>query len=744
MAFLANNLRGQFRITGKINDGKGNAVAFASVFVPELNTGCQAGADGVFTLKNLPAGSFIFQFSCLGYKTLNKNVTVSDSTPPLDVVLSGQLINSGEVIVYGKKGKSDREVVRTTEQVTAGTMREEGALTLAEGLTKVAGVSQVTSGAGISKPVIRGLTGSRIQNLVLGIRFDNQNWGDEHGLGLSYIGIDRVEIIKGPYSLLYGAEAMGGVINIIEENPAPAGFLQADGGLSFFSNTLGYSTSAGVKQNNGKFNWRIRIGTESHADYQDGKNNRVINSRFNDYVGKASFGFAGKKWVSKNNYFFALNNYGFVGEAYDTTRLKLVADSRYSRDLYLPHHQVFINMFSTQNTFFLKHSVARLIAGVHFNNRQEQGLGYHPELDMQLNTYNASLLWEKSFGKRFELTLGTQHLLQTNRNLAIRNVIPDADLNENSAYIYCKLTFNKLFIDGGLRGDAKNIQTYSTYNQYAPSTDILPFNHFYTVMSGSLGTTLQLGKYILLKANGSNAYRAPNLAELSSNGLHEGTMRYEIGNTNLKAEQMYGSEASVQVNSAQVSGYVALFYNYFMNYIFLSPTNETYVGLPIYRYLQQDALMHGSDASITYNPSFLKQLSINESFSFVQGTRKDGLALPFIPPPRLNSEVRSDFKVKKLNCYAKGSYTYVWEQNQLALFEKYTPWYDLINAGAGVKFMSEKREITAGISCNNLLDRFYYDHLSRYKYFGVYNMGRNISVNLTIKFLKTTNNEAHS
>src|SRR6185369_11396047 len=150
------------------------------------------------------------------------------------------------------------------------TMPENGALSLSDGIAKIPGVSQLTTGAGISKPVIRGLFGNRIQTVLLGLRFDNQQWQDEHGLGLSDVGVERVEIIKGAASLLYGSEAMGGVLNIIEEKPAPMGKTQSDVSMQLFSNTYGIATDAGVKHSNEKCNWRLRIGEVSHGDYSDG------------------------------------------------------------------------------------------------------------------------------------------------------------------------------------------------------------------------------------------------------------------------------------------------------------------------------------------------------------------------------------------------------------------------------------------------------------------------------------------
>jgi iron complex outermembrane recepter protein len=729
------------RITGIILDADSRqAVAFTGIYVHELNTGTVAGADGAFTLGHLPKGDFSIQFSRLGYQSFAKTVTIRDTLLTLTIYLSRQSIRTDVVTVIADAEKRlKQDVARTAESVTANTMRENGALTLADGLTQVAGVSQITSGAGISKPVIRGLSGNRIQAVVLGMRFDNQNWGEEHGLGLSCIGIDRAEVLKGPYSLLYGSEAMGGVIQVIEEGPAPSGTWQSDANVSAYSNTFGYGATACVKRNTGKLNWRVRLGTESHADYSDGNNARVINSRFDDYVAKASLNISAGNWVSKNTYFGALNHNGFVGEAYDI--LHLEPDARLSRDLYFPHHQVFLTMLSSQNTLFLKKSRLKLNLGGHLNNRQEQDLGYHAELDMQLNTFNGSLLWERGLGKKADLLIGSQHLLQSNTNLAVRSVIPDAQMVENGAFSYLKVRFGKLFLDGGARFDLRSIQTFTTENKYAPSTEIIPFHRYFSVASGSLGATLQAGRYLLLKANGSNAFRAPNLAELSSNGLHEGTLRYEIGDMKLRPEQMFGSEISAQLGAGQLEGYISGFYNYFLNYIFLAPTDEQYIGLPIYRYLQRDAIMHGFDGSLTYHPAFLKWLSWSESGAYVQGTRADGLALPFIPPFRLTSELRADWRLRGKTCFLKASYVRVSEQGQLALFERYTPSYGLFNCSAGITFTGSKSEMQVAVAGTNITNTVYYDHLSRYKYFGINNMGMNWVLNLSYRFISRTREE---
>ena len=186
-----------------------------------------------------------------------------DSIPVLDAVT-----------VSGIKKQPLRHTPFNISVLSLQQMQNAVNYNVSDALSKIPGISQITTGNGISKPVIRGLYGNRIQTVLLGLRFDNQQWQDEHGLGLSIIGIDHIEVLKGPSSLLYGTEALGGVIRIVEENIPAEGTNESDINASLFSNTLGFSINGGIKKNTGTKNWRIRLGADSHADYTDGNNKR--------------------------------------------------------------------------------------------------------------------------------------------------------------------------------------------------------------------------------------------------------------------------------------------------------------------------------------------------------------------------------------------------------------------------------------------------------------------------------------
>src|SRR4051812_48053188 len=187
-----------------------------------------------------------------------------------------------EVVVSGFQANDPKYTSLNIESYPLLLINEKSPFNLSDALAKLPGISQMSTGNAISKPVIRGMYGNRILVLLSGLRFDNQQFQDEHGLGLSQIGIDRVEVIKGPASILYGTDAIGGIINVIEETPQQQG-KTLDINTRLYSNTLGTLTDAGYASLKNNHWWRVRAGIESHADYRDGDGNRVLNSRAKGY-----------------------------------------------------------------------------------------------------------------------------------------------------------------------------------------------------------------------------------------------------------------------------------------------------------------------------------------------------------------------------------------------------------------------------------------------------------------------------
>lgn len=640
-----------------------------------------------------------------------------DSTTLKDVIVSG--------VIPARINETSWNITSLTQQQ----MRASGAFNISDALAKLPGVSQLNTGVGISKPVIRGLYGNRVLAILSGLRFDNQQWQDEHGLGLNDMGIDRVEIIKGPSGLLYGSEAIGGALNIIEEAPAKPNTTVADVNVRLFSNTLGTFTDVGFKGATNTHNWGVRAGINSQADYTDGDGNRILNSRFRGYYLKGSYGFTKKNWKSTNHYSSSLDNFGFITA--DNIEAKQ-PDGRWSRSMDGPHHTVFLNILSSDNIFQLHNSTIKFNAGAQSNLRLEDEGGGETSLKMLLSSGLYNFQWIKSISQTTKLILGNNFLFQNNTNYGKRIIIPDANMIESGGSFYLKNSSKIFILEAGAAVSIRNINTKETPGVNTPDKPIQPFNKTYPVFNGSAGAVANLSKNIFIKVNVGTGFRSGNLAELSSNGLHEGTFRYEIGDPNLKVEHNINSEAELNIHAEKFSFSVTGFYNHFNNYIYLTPTDEKYVGFDVYRFIQYNANLYGGETVLQF--TIASPLKFESEFSTVTGKLTNGTYLPFIPPDKWHNALLFSFKdgnnLKNINCFiATDSY---FAQEHPAEFETSTSGYNLLNAGASADLLLHKKLIAVSIAANNILNKNYYDHLSRFKEYGIHNIGRNIVLNIHI------------
>jgi len=656
----------------------------------------------------------------------------TDSLSKKDTVITFE----NTVVTGFQQGKANQTSINI-EGYALNSINERAPFNLSDALAKLPGVSQITTGNAISKPVIRGLYGNRVLVLLSGLRFDNQQWQDEHGLGLSQIGIDRVELVKGPASLLYGSDAIGGVINIIEEKPVLKG-RKTDFGTQLFSNTLGMLSDIGMSNKTDKNWWRIRIGFENHADYSDGKNNRVLNSRNRGYYLKAGFGFDKKKWRQENSYNFSYNQYGFILEDLASS---FDGDARWVRSMNGPHHNVILNLFNSQNTIQLKTSTLKLNAGIQSNLRMEDEGGGQISLNMHLLSLLQNARWEKNLSPKFHLVFNQQFSFTNNTNYGGRIIIPDASLFESNVAGYLKYLSpsRKLILEGGLGINHKNIHTFLTKTLNAPGEVIQPFVKNTVTTNGMLGLVYQPNKLMSIKQNNATGFRAPNLAELSSNGLHEGVYRYEIGDPHMKVEQNINSDLTFELDKKVLFFSVSLYHNYFVNYIYLAPTaHDSFFHFPVYRYKQRDARITGGESYLIYKPRLIKGLQIKESVTVTKGKLGSGENLPFIPAYKGTTSVRWEktSQDKSRTYFAEPEFVYVLKQNSPAQFETSTPAYYLLNFSAGLSLSKpgEKNRVRISLNVNNLSNTVYFDHLSRLKNFGLYNQGRNIVLSIRKQF----------
>lgn len=718
-------------VKGIVTDAAtGERVAFAAIYLPDLNRGALANDSGEFRINGIPGIGQKFIFTRTGYRPYATTIVFTDSLTTVSILMEASGGEMDEVIIIGTQSHTSDQTATSVTTLSQRSLRSHGALSISDGVARLPGVTQLSTGAGISKPVIRGLYGNRIQSVVMGMRFDNQQWQDEHGLGIQDIGVDRVEVIKGPAALMYGSEAMGGVVNILEEKPAPVDSTKADVSTRLFSNTYGVGLDAGVRSAKTNHSWRIRLGAESQADYSDGNNKRILNSRFDGYVGKATYSFTKNKWSSVNNYVFSKSDFGFIMD----TSSALTVDDRFSRNLYLrPHHTVFINLFTSQNTFFTNSGdIFRVVIGGHINRRMENEGGSGISLDMQLITAALHAQYEHAFNENWTMTSGLQTQYQDNTNFGVRIIVPDAKLAEGSLYAYLRGTGERATLEAGLRGDLRHLQTFSTGTLDSGRYAIPLVNKLYPAINGSVGTSIKIINNLRFKGNITSGYRTPNLAELSSNGVHEGTLRYEVGDAGMRIEQNVCMEAGFAYETKQLSISVTAYNNRFLHYIYLQPTSEDYYGFRVYRYLQTNATLRGGEATLDWSPEKLEWLNVAVAYMMIRATTDEGHYLPFIPADRIDGSMKFELGEhgKWQDIYLRTGGQYYFPQNHPAQFESPTSDYLLLDAGLGTTVRLQRgHSMDIDIACNNLLNKTYYDHLSRFKEFGIYNIGRNICLN---------------
>lgn len=737
----------QITIKGNVTDiTTGDPLNGAVVFVSDMQKVVSADAYGNFRLSGLPHGFLQFQFSFLGYKTYTLQIETDKLAGPLYIRMIPEDIRTDEIVVT----ETGVEKSYQTEKIKFRELMRYGSMNISEAVTKIPGVWQLSTGTGISKPVIRGLYGNRIGIMVNGIRFDNQQWQDEHGLVMSSDGIDNVEVIKGPRSLLYGPEAIGGVVSITDEHPAPIGEENADLNVKFYTNTLGILADVGMKGAKKNFNWLIRFGGETHADYLDGNSDRIPQTRFGGYNVKSNIGFNKGSWVGKLNYSYTNYTYGIL-EGREFEKEIASNETRFDRSFNGPHHQLKVHNVVLSNTFIKERSKFKINLGHTYNRRQEREGNderFLPDslqfgnLDMVLNTTSLDASWIYTLSKYTELTFGTQGFIQSNINHGARRLIPDSDVKSVSATGIVNLKKDRFTFEGGARFDIFNVKTaeYGTKDSldYYPAIDPT-----YRSVNGSAGITYKLFKPLLFKANISTGFRAPNLAELTSNGLHEGVFQYELGNKDFKSEQSIEGDLGLVFESRYFSAEISAYNNRINNYIYLGQTEDTLRGYPVFRYIQSDATLRGFEADITVKPT--DWLSLRTSYSTVTAKRSDDENLPLIPADKITAALHfelNNWKFFHSPYFELSTYTAL-AKTRLGENETGLPAYSILNAGFGCDLRFEKQLINITISCNNLLNEVYIDFMSRIKllnanyngktFYGN-NMGRNIVLAIKIPF----------
>ncbi|MBS1774074.1 MAG: TonB-dependent receptor [Bacteroidetes bacterium] len=780
-------------LTGIVTDTSGNPLIGVIVSIPDLKTGSVTDDKGQYSITSLPKGKFLVQAKMLSYSTVTKLTEISGETK-FDIQLKESILERNEVIITGTSlATEERKSVTPIQSIRLKELKENAYTNVVDALTQLPGVSQLSTGPAVSKPIIRGLGYNRIITLNEGIRQEGQQWGDEHGIEIDDYNVSRIEVLKGPASLAYGSDALAGVINIVSDEPLPNGKIEGNVVANYQTNSGLAAQHADVAGNNNGFNWNVYGTSKQSHDYKNAYDGYVFNSRFNNLNYGATVGL-NKKWgYSRLSFSTFSQNLGLVEGGRDSATGKFTkevndngnveneivsdADSK-SYTIAIPRQRVKHYKLVWNNNIYLNNGGRiGLILGYQQNQRKEYADALMPDdagLSFLLQTYNYDVKYFFPVWKGWQVTSGINGMQQHNANKGTEFLIPDYNLFDAGIYTIAKKDWQKWTVSGGVRYNYRAIAGNVLYldsadkkvNELQPG-GIVQFQQFdksYSNVVGSIGTSYSLSKRVSFKLNIATGFRSPNAAELAANGVHEGTIRYEYGNSNLKAENSLQADLGMGLNSEHIMLNAAVFYNYISNYIYLQkllgvngtdsiPVLHNTDGFTAFQYHQTNAGLYGGELYMDFHPHPLDWLHLENTFSYVKGIVFNGTDstknLPNIPPARwiIDLKVQKKTIAKQfMNCYAKVGLTTVFAQNNI--FSAYgtettSPSYYLLNAGIGFDWVNKKQQVlcSINIAAQNLTDVAYQDHLSRLRYadvnnvtgrVGVYNTGRNFSLTASV------------
>lgn len=813
---FSNSTRAQNEITGKITDARDGApLRGVSVYIPDLKTGSATAADGSYHIQYIPPGSYLVEVSGIGYARQWEKVTVKGPVTR-NYLLTPSSATLGDIVVTGVPAATDRQKTPISiATVGYADLLENSSTNVIDAISKEPGVSAMTSGQSISKPVIRGLGYNRVLTVNDGVKQVDQAWFDEFGIEADPDAVHKYEILKGPASLAYGSDAIAGVINLIPEDPLPDGQTKGDILANYQTNNGLINVMGHIAGAKNGITWSGRIDNTLAHSYRDPYDGYALNTQFNNFNADGTVGLH-RKWgyTQLHAGYFDMAT-GIVDGTRDSVTGGLERRVSYpglnggAPTYILPTHQeqgsytpLMINQrirhtkFVWDNSFAVGAGHINALFSWQKNQRQEHN---DPTLPDVANIYYSSngvtydIRYVSPQMGGFNFSAGANGVYQSSKSLGTLLLIPDYHFFEAGGFVIANQKIGNLNLSGGLRYDTRTFHGSDHWVDSITQAPAAPdgpdaFHEFrgfrsrFNGMSFSFGGTYSLSRNLYIKLNIARGWRAPNVSECAANGVHDGTVVYEIGDPGLKPEASLEEDLAFGINSADVGLEADLFNNNIHDFIYArglqsasggdsinNSLNAAGLGAaPVYKYTQTRARLYGGELALHLHPASLPWIELNSTLSMVFGGLSgvpDSIQyLPFVPPTRITADLK--FPIRKLgtsirNAYFKFGMIDCFEQShiyrQYAIYSglntALTPFeykasttaakgYALISAGVGGDIVSKERTVCSiYVTCTNLFDTPYMDYMSKFKYYpvnyttgrvGVFNMGRNISIKLLL------------
>ncbi|EFM01377.1 TonB-dependent receptor [Hoylesella marshii] len=675
------------------------------------------------------------------------------------------------VVIYGNTHRSEQmKLSQTSVQVNRDYLRAHFAGSLMQSLQDIPGVKAMSIGSGQSKPTIRGLGFNRMAVTQDGIKHEGQQWGDDHGLEIDQFALDRIEVIKGPAALLYGSDAIGGVINLYS-NYVPTGRFQGSANLFTRSNNESLGASLKLEGRSKKFYYKTNATYIDYADYKvptDSiqyysyniglKNRSLRNTAGGEKDGSVTMGYLGRGFRTDIRLSDSYAKSGFFANAHGLeVRLSDIDYDASRRDIDLPYQEVNHFKAATHSAWQIAKFDFEADLAYQNNLRKERSEpvshGYMPKPNGTMerrflkHTYTALLGMHFTPDDRHTVRAGMNAEYQHNRRGGWGFIMPDFETMAMGAYAFDRFTIRKdLIVNAGLRYDYVRTKIHGYRDWYKTPVGIADsvykersatFGKTFHSLTWSAGINYAIGAW-MLKANVGKSFRVPIAKELGADGVNYHIFRYEKGNTTLRPEESYQIDAGINWTSRLFTVQLDPYFNYFPNYIYMNPTADYYEGLQVYNYTQARVLRYGFELTATCHLSENLEAQVRGAYLHAtqQSGNKKGYTLPFSPPPTMDATVKYIFcnGRHEQEGYLSLTTHLVGPQHDIVPPEKPTPGYLTLNMTAGRQFTLGNRSLRVALNADNLLNRKYYDHTSYYRLIDVPEPGRNVALLLGFEF----------
>ena len=736
--FLLNGFYQGQSLTVQVFDSIRNVpLSNATVYCVEFDQTVLTNSDGKSVITINTSGCLNMKVLMLGYRSAF--FTVCEGQSNLKIYLLPVHLDMHEVTVSsGALVQSNKNPFHVESQKMSS-LGMISNLTLGEALAKIPGVYNAALGNGISKPVIRGMQGMRVVTLLNGLRLEGQQWGGDHGIGITSLGVSAVEVIKGPASLLYGADALGGVVYLVDAPFAPSNARALEFQTEGFSNTLGGRAQFIYKESYRKFRWFFASTYANHADFQLPSGKFAKNSRFNDLGAKVNMSYTGKRSLYSLRYTASHSVVGIPGHTHDSLATAMTFQvAERARTYELPAQFFQNHLIQATAHFYRDKSDILFMYGATLNRLIEFDEKVTiPSLSMSLFNHLAQLRWQLKCNKRTKLTTGFQAMTQDNANAlnASDTLIPNAQSVDLGGYVSVNHEHKKWNLQAGIRYDRRTI-----FGIDIPHQKNISFNG----LNGSVGAVRSSEKFVW-RTSLSTGFRAPHLTELFSNGYHHGALRYEVGDAALVPEKARQLDITLEWNQAHGALVLNPFVSLIQDYIYLTPMGVLFDGIPGYRYVQNnEVLFSGIDLSYHVHPHFAHGLHWEVSLSYLHVSALGDSSVSMIPQPRMQNVLRYEFdsknfiRLKEVNIQS----TLMGPQNNVAYLETTSKGYHVLDFSLVFAF-GKTNQFTIKGGGRNVLNSTYIDHLSRLKNIQMPFPGRNFFLGIGYNITSNLKNKSY-